>query len=396
MCALMPFRDDAQRLIQQRKFDELESLWMTQLDADPGDVEGFLAAAKSLRKVEQRTQSDTLLSLLSDSFKERQLWPQRLEALKEIGRLSKHPTQLRGPIEEALRKAHGKHKSFQRAFEFSKFSDPQSNPVERAEKIESWLMYDEGEAFFMAGRGAGIVTELNPELGICRLDFEKEKRVSVPLGAAAKFLTPLPPGHILREKFSKPGELKAAAAKSPSETFARILQSFGRPMTMPEVRDAVIGIVPEEKWSSWWTAARKNPQIVVSGTGAKATYAWTGSTGEAEQAIRRDFERADVKAKLDLARKHSARSKELADFFSQQLAADAARLARTDAATAWQILATLETLPGCYDASVDTKSLLGGAMASRTIAPMGYKPSRERSLASFRQVHPEWQKVFPA
>jgi transcription elongation GreA/GreB family factor len=390
----MPFRDDAQRLIQQKKFDELESLWMTQLDADPSDVDAFLGVAKSLRKVEQRTQSDTLLSLLSDVLKERQLWPQRLETLKEIGRLSKHPAQLRGPLEEALRKAHGKHKSFQRAFEISKFADPQSNPVERAEKIESWLMYDEGEMFFMSGRGAGIVTELNPELGICRLDFEKEKRVSVPLGAAAKFLTPLPQGHILREKFSKPDELKTQAAKSQSDTFARILQSFGRPMTMPEVRDAVIGIVPEEKWSSWWTAARKNPQIVVSGTGAKATYSWTGSTGEAEQAIRRDFERADVKTKLDLARKHSARGKELADFFSQQLAADAGRLARTDAATAWQILATLETLPGSYQTPVETASLLGGAMASRTVAAIGDKQLRERALASVRQVHPEWQKVF--
>src|SRR5213078_1459419 len=222
-------------------------------------------------------------------------------------RLSKHPTQLRGPIEEALRKAHGKHKSFHRAFEFSKFSDPQSNPVERAEKIESWLMYDEGEMFFMAGRGAGIVTELNPELGICRLDFEKEKRISVPLGAAAKYLVPLPAGHVLREKFTRGDHLKAEAKTSPSQFFARILQSFGRPVTMSEVRDAVIGIVPEEKWSSWWTSARKNPQIVVSGAGAKATYNYSTSTGEAEAVIRRDFERADPKSKLELARKHSGR-----------------------------------------------------------------------------------------
>jgi transcription elongation factor GreA-like protein len=342
----MAFRDDASALIQQKKFDDFEALWMNQIESDPSDVETFIHVAKALRKAEQRTQSDTLLGLLSDALKERGLWGQRLQVLKEIGRLSKHPVQLRPAIEEALRKSAGTHKNFNRAFQFANFSDPQSNPVERAEKIETWLMYDEGECFFMNGRGAGVVTELNPELGVCRLDFEKEKRVSVPLGAAAKFLIPLPGGHVLREKFTNGDALKAAAKQSPADFFARLLQSFGRPMVMAEVRDAVIGIVPEEKWASWWTSARKNPQVVTSGTGAKATYAFAGSQSDAESVIRRDFDRADVKTKLDLAKKHSGRNQDLANAFASSLATEAARLSRTDAATAWQILTTHESLPG--------------------------------------------------
>lgn len=390
----MGFREDAQALIQQKKFDDLESLWMNRIDSDPSDVDAFLHTAKSLRKAEQRTQSDTLLGLLGDVLKERQLWGQRLQVLKEIGRLSKHPAQLRPQIEEALRKSLGTHRNFDRAFKFANFSDAQSNPVERAEKIETWLTYDEGESFFMTGRGAGVVTELNPELGICRLDFEKDKRVAVPLGAAAKFLVPLQQGHVLREKFTDGEKLKAFAKQSPSEMFARILQSFGRPMVMSEVRDAVIGIVPEEKWSSWWTAARKNPQVVTSGTGAKATYAFAGSSTDAEAAIRRDFDRADVKTRLELARKHSARSKALADAFSSALAADAGRLARTDAPMAWQILTTLESLPGSYTAPLDAGSLLGGAMASRTIAAINDKALREKALAAVRENHPDWPKVY--
>jgi transcription elongation GreA/GreB family factor len=390
----MPFREDASSLIQKKKFDDLESLWMAELDRDPSDVDAFLNVAKALRKAEQRTQSDTLLGLLSDALKERGLWGQRLQVLKEIGRLSKHPGNLRASIEEALRKSLGDHKSFPRAFQFANFSDPQSNPVERAEKIETWLTYDEGECFFMAGRGAGCVTELNPELGICRLDFEKEKRVSVPLGAAAKFLIPLPEKHVLRDKFRDPEKLKARAKQSPPEFFGQILQSFGRPMMMGEVRDAVIGIVPEEKWSSWWTAARKNPQVVTSGTGAKATYAFAGSEGDAATAIRRDFDRADIKTKLELARKHSGRSKELADAFSTALAAEAAKVARTDAAMAWQILTTLESLPGSYTSPIEPSSLLSGAMASRTIAGIGDKALREKALAVVRANHPDWPKVY--
>lgn len=390
----MAFADDANALIERKNFEELESLWMSQMDSDASDVDAFLRTAKALRKSEQRTQSDTLLGLLSDTFLEKKMWPQRLQVLKEIGRLSKHPATLRPSIEQALRNAFSTKKSFQRAFDFVKFGDPASNPVERAERIETWLQYDEGQAFFMAGRGAGLVVELNPELGIARLDFEKEKRVSVPLGAAGKFLVPLPEGHVLREKFSDPEKVRKEAASSPPQFFARVLQSFNRPMAMGEVRDAVIGIVPEEKWSSWWTSARKNPQIVVSGTGAKATYSYSTSTGEAEKTIRREFERADVKSKLDLAKKHSARSKDLADTFSTALAAEAAKVARTDSATAWQILTVLESLPGTYPKTIEPASLLSGALASRTIAAIGDKALRERALTQVRASHPDWPKVY--
>jgi transcription elongation GreA/GreB family factor len=389
----MAFHDQAQQLIQQKKFDEVESLWMAELDRDPSDVDSFITVAKALRKAEQRSQSDTLLGLLGDALKDQQLWQKRLALLKEIGRLSKHPAHLRPQFEEALRKAFGSRKSFERTFQFARFSDPQSNPVERAEKIEMWLTYDEGECFFMVGRGAGCVTELNPELGIARLDFEKEKRVSVPLGAAAKYLVPIQEGHVLREKFTDAARIREEAKSSPQQFLARILKSFGRPMTMGEVRDAAIGIVPEEKWSSWWTTARKNPQIIVSGTGAKAAYSWSSSTGDAEKTVRRDFERGDVKTKLDLARKHSGRSKELADSFSSALAMEAARVGRTDAATAWHILATLESLPGTYSSPIDPASLLMGPMASRTIAAID-KSFRERALAVIREKHPDWPKVY--
>jgi len=388
------FSEDAAKLIEKKDFDALESLWMAQLESDPRDVGAFLRIAKALRKAEQRTQSDTLLGLLGDTYLERKMWHERLQVLKESGRLSKHPSTLRPQIDQALKGAYGSRKSFQRVYDFAGFSEPTSNPVERAEKIENSLQYEEGEMYFMIGRGAGIVTELNPELGICRLDFEKEKRVSVPLGAAAKYLVPLPEGHVLREKFTRGEELKAEAKKSPPQFFARILQSFGRPMAMGEVRDAVIGIVPEERWSSWWTSARKNPQIVVSGTGTKATYAYSTSTGEAEKAIKRDFERADAKTKLELARKHSARGQELADFFSASLAAEAGRLAKSDPATAWQILATLETLPGAYTAAIEPASLLAGPLASRTVAAISDKALRERALLTVRQSHPDWPKVY--
>jgi hypothetical protein len=388
------FTEDANALIMQKKFDALEALWMTRLEGDTSDIEPFLQIAKALRKAEQRSVSDTLLGLLADTLQERKQWAQRLTVIKEIARLSKHPANFRQQIEESLMKGLSGKKSFKRVLEFVGFSDKESNPVEKADKIESWLQYDEGECFFMTGRGAGRVTELNPDLGIARLDFEKDKRVSVPLGAAQKYLTPLPEGHVLREKFTRPDDLKKEALKSQPAMFARVLQSFGRAMTMPEVRDALIGIVPEEKWSSWWTAARKNPQIVISGSGAKATYAWNASTSDAAASIQKEFDKADLKTKLDLARKHSFRDQTLADHISAKLASEAVRVSRTDQALAWQILTVLETLPGNYEIPFDQATLLTGPMASRVVASIGDKALRERALLAVREKHPDWPKVY--
>ena len=70
----MGFREDASALIQQKKFEDLESLWMTQIDSDPSDVDSFLHIAKALRKAEQRTQSDTRLNPLAGT-----LFPSRLK-----------------------------------------------------------------------------------------------------------------------------------------------------------------------------------------------------------------------------------------------------------------------------------------------------------------------------
>src|SRR5262249_40375397 len=147
------------------------------------------------------------------------------------------------------------------------------------------------------------------------------------------------------------------------------------------------------RWSSWWTAARKHPQIVVAGSGAKATYAWNASSEAAEQSIRREFDSAHGRAKLDLARKHSGRSGALADYFSSNLAAEAAKL-KNDPALSWEIVATLEKLPGKYVLDFDPTQLLAGPMAARIVAGISDRQFRERALSSIRENNPEWPKVF--
>ncbi|MCM2314100.1 MAG: GreA/GreB family elongation factor [Thermoanaerobaculia bacterium] len=390
----MKWFEDAKQKIAQKAWDELEALWMARLETDPTCVDEFLVLAKTLRQKDERQRADALLDLLAQALREAKAWPERLKVLREQGRLTKRPALFREPLEEALHHTFADRPSYRKALEASKFHDPHGNPVEKADKVELWLTYDEGELFFMGGRGAGIVIELNPDLGVCRLDFEKDKRVSVPLGAAPKYLTALPPGHILRRKLSDPEGLKESAAKEQAKTFAELLKSFGRPMTVSEVKDAMIGIVSEAKWGSWWTAARKHPQVVVTGTGAKATYTWNDSAEQADDLIRAEFDSADLRSKLDLGRKHSGRSQELADYLAATLAAGAEKAATTDPALAWEIFAVLEKLPGRHTSTFDSDALLRGPLAARIASAVSDRLLRVRALQKIRQENPDWSKVL--
>ena len=390
----MTFSSEAKSLIEQKQFEQLETRWLAQVQADPSDVEDFLTTAKALRRAEERSRADALLGLLADALKEKGLWPQRLKALKELSRLSKPGKGLQRELEETIKHVFSASPSFARVMQHVKLSENEPNLIEKVEKIENALGYDEGSCYFMPGRGAGVVRDLNLDLGICRLDFERDKRVAVPLGAAQKFLVPLPPGHPLRRKIEDPERLKAEAAASPSEIFAAILRSFGKAMTASEVKDTLIGIVADTKWSSWWSNARKHPQIVVSGTGARASYAWNATSEAAEGSIRRDFDQAASRNRLELAKKHSSRNQELADHFASTLARQASTLSRSDPGLAWEILTTLEKLPGKYTSEIDPQSLLLGAMASRVIEAVPDRNLRETALKNVRDKHPDWPKVF--
>ena len=141
----MPFREDANALIQQKKFDDLEALWMNQIESDPSDVDTLLHSRRRCAKPSS-ARSPTRSSASSPTrSRRRKLWPQRLQVLKEIGRLSKHPAHP-PPADRrsAAQEPSAITRTSTRAFQFANFADPQSNPVERAEKIETWLTYDEG------------------------------------------------------------------------------------------------------------------------------------------------------------------------------------------------------------------------------------------------------------
>ena len=371
-------------LVEAREIEKVESAWIDQMDKDPSRVADFLETGKVLRKAGERQLSEMLLELLSEAQKERELWRERLQTLKEMARLSKRPAALRDDLIETLEKGWSHRKNYDRVVKTIGLDG--DNPADRASKIESWLGYEEGETFFMSGRGVGIVRELNPELGVARIDFETEKNFPVPLGAAPKFLEPVREDHILHRRFTDEKAVREEALDSPRDFIGKVLSGFGRPMTQGELKDAMQSVLPMKKWTSWWATARKNPRIVMSGKGAKATYGWAASTEVADEKVLAKFSKAKVPQKIKIARRESGRNAEVADQMAEILARDAERLADRDPAAAWEILATLEKLPGKHETNLDPDQLLVAEPPARITGGISDRILRERAIRRLVEI----------
>ena len=130
----------------------------------------------------------------------------------------------------------------------------------------------------MPGRGAGRLVEMKPALDVMRLEVQGTK-LPLSLVSAERNLVELPETHFLRRKVEDPKTLTALAESDPPEALRRLLESFGGKSTVQEVRDHFAGLVPEEKWTAFWSAARKHKQVLVSGSAKSAAVVWSESAG---------------------------------------------------------------------------------------------------------------------
>jgi transcription elongation GreA/GreB family factor len=262
-------------------------------------------------------------------------------------------------------------------FKFREAKEPLDG-LARAEKAESWLPFETGRVFSMPGRGAGKVVETNFALNVVRLDFEAAKGIAIPIGIAGKQLVALPEDHFLNEKFSDPEPLRARVLADPGAALEHLIESYGRPLTLTEIKEAVKGLVPDEGWTSWWAAARKNPRAVVHGSGKNATVEWSDSAGAADATVLAKFSKAGLKDRIDLFRKNQKRSASLAAAMAKALVQDAAALEERDPATAFEIAVLVEKVPGVSLAADVERHVLAQPLV--LLPQLSDRTIRERAL----------------
>jgi transcription elongation GreA/GreB family factor len=375
-----------QSLLSEKRFDLVETVFQEAL-ADPLlNEETILTALRGLARAGQKPRlqvlagaADAALKSSKDPDAPRLRWLILKEAVR-AGATPSTPDGFHRLFEDVLAAAWPGATSLTSLlgrFKFREAKDP-AEGLARAEKAESWLPFETGKVFAMAGRGAGKVVETNFALNVVRLDFEAAKGVAVPIGIASRQLVSLPPDHFLNEKFTAPDALRERVVAGPGAALKHLVDSFGRALTMTEVKEAVKGLVAEESWTSWWTAAKKNPQVVVHGSGKTATVEWSDSADAADATLLAKFERAGLKDRIDLFRKNQKRSADLALAMAKLLVADAEDLEDRDSATAFEIAVLVEKVPGVTHAADVERHVL--AQPLKLFARLSDRTIRERAI----------------
>lgn len=344
-------------LLSEKKFDVVENAVKdTLLDAE-SNGELLAAAFRGLARASgQRARLQGLATLAEATLRGPGTSPEaarlRWSLLKEAVRAGATPSSSDGfhkMFEEAIREAYPDSPSLPTLlgrFRFREAKEP-ADGLARVERAEKWLPFEVGRCFFMAGHGAGKVVEMNFALDAVRVDFEKAPGVSIPIGVAAKSLSPLPEGHFLHDKLTAREALAAVVLSDPPEGLRRLLDSFGRALPVAEVKEAMAGLVPEERWTGWWTAARKSSHVVLHGSGKGATVEWTHTTQAADAAILAKFEKAHTpESRLDFFRKNARRDPALAARMAARLAEDARALRAPNAPLAYELAVAVEKVEG--------------------------------------------------
>jgi transcription elongation GreA/GreB family factor len=379
-----------QELIEGKKFEALESLWTSRMESDADDLPMYFAVAAAVKKRGSGAVAVKLLRSLADSHDEGA--DGRIQALLEIARMSPRDSEVRKELAAALKTRFGKHPAY--AAVVAKFPiDTVPDPGEAAGRIARWMRFQPDAIYYMPGRGAGRLVEMKPALDVLRLDVAGAK-LPFSLVSAEKTLVELPEGHFLRRKVEDPSSLVALAESDPPEALRQLLASFGGRSTVQEIRDHFAGLVPESRWSTFWSAARKHKQVLVSGSAKSSPVVWSESADAAEDSVRKDFEKAAPAAKIELARKHAKRSKALAALMAESLAAEARKAGRGAPALAWELSQAAARLGPGSEEAFPASELLAVPELRRALAEIRDQPAREKALEAVRASRPDWAEIF--
>jgi transcription elongation GreA/GreB family factor len=380
-------------LIELKRFDAVEDAWMGRMEEEPENLPFFFSVAAAVKKKGGGANALSWLRFLSDYEAERGDGDRQIAVLLEIARMSPTDPEIRRDLEAALRKRFAPHPNLGALLAQFPVQNA-TDPTEAAGKVARWLRFSPGEIYFMAGRGPGRIVELNPALDVIRMEFADAK-LPLSLVNAERNLTPLPPEHLLRQKLENPEATRELVERDPAEAVKRLLESFGRPMSVNEVKENLAGLVTEARWGSFWAAAHKHPQLVVSGAGKAAVVSWSASAGEAEESVHHEFEQAPPAQKIELARKHAKRSKDLAAFFGQTLAGEAKKAAEQGhAALAWELSQAAAKLQPSEPEAFPAAQLLESRDLPSVIGQIRDYAAREKALEAVRANRPDWADLF--
>lgn len=336
MTATPDFKD----LLARADYDAIEDAWMACLDKDLDSIDDLIQVAQGMARAGETTRVSYLLELLDEQLEASERFRDRLALLRETSKWFVAPKKLHPVLVKTLGRVYQGHVSLELMADkvgLHRAKDDVPKLWKKVERLETLLAFDIGTIVHMKGKGAGRVTDINMALESFKVELEGHpSSLQVRFHGAAKLLELLPPEHVLRRKIEDLEELQRLAKEQPADLLQLVLESFDGPLTSAEIRQAVTGIIAEARWTAWWNAARKHPQVVVS-TKGRHNYSWATSSADAHSTVWKRFQSVDPRGKLDMLRREGHRDQDLKRRMSEALISLAATSYQEDPSLACEI-----------------------------------------------------------
>ncbi len=285
---------------EKSDFDAIESAWIEHAEDAPDDVDFFAGTARALTGQGQEELARMLLHLLDDELADTGKWSQRMNLLRATGKLFHRPKTLYDAVIDSLRAIHAKHGRLDELIKVAglhRLVDRENDLWRRVDGLQSLTGFDAGAVVTMEGHGVGKILDVNTDLESFRVEFPGAAPMNVGFRAAAKLLTTIPADSLAHKLVVDPDSIDEVLSDQPHLLLQEVFARRDRAMSGPEIKKALLGVLPEARWAKWWAAARKHPQVIADSKKRNA-YRWVDSNEEATDALTNRFNVADLTGKL--------------------------------------------------------------------------------------------------
>jgi transcription elongation factor GreA len=378
-------------LLEADKADAVEELLLSRISESPCDLRFFVPVIRHYVKNEKSEIAQMFLDLLLDSCRTRAAESDELSLLRALLLAWPEALPVRTILVEKLRKLYGGTPNIKRLIEHCKIFET-AEPLRALRTLEYWLRYEAGRGVYMVKKGGGRISEINLALGTVRAVFpDSPAPLSFKLDEAARLLVPLSPGSFLLDTIDQPEALKKAAINDGGGLLGRLFLEVNRPLPLNELRDMLTGIVPADKWSSWWLNVRKDRRLTVT---AGNLCTWNDSSENADTVIQTLFMAAPVNDRMEIIRRYSDRSPALVAAMTAQLAQDACNEREKNPGLALELLLTIEKSSSAAENRTVLAGIINRPDAAELIRAVQNRSSRKRALALVREYRQDWPALY--
>lgn len=299
--------NDVLKLVNERRFNELEDLWTEMITDTSVELDEYLSVTDAVHKTGDSSRATLLLELLSEHLESKKHYDKVIIILKHMLRYDRESDQIRKKLIGVYRKRYKDSVNLEEYFEYSGLSG--SGPIMKAiRNFEDYVHYDVGSSFYFERYGTGQIVAVKPGKREIVIDFERKEKHFLTIDIAKGLLTPITKDHFLYVKQEEAEKLRALAIERPVEVIIMILRSFREPMPASRIKGHLEDVVDKNHLNKYWEKLRKNLEkhdnIRVTGKASKM-YSYVDSIVDKESQAAEAFHNAKPREKCRLAEEYA-------------------------------------------------------------------------------------------